>query len=54
MFVLHRNPGRCMRVNLVGGQSLVFDDWRLAQQMVRTGCQCMIDKRSPVATTLTG
>lgn len=50
--MLHRNAGRCMRVNLANGQSLLFDDWRLSQRMVRTGCQCMIDKRSPVAAML--
>ncbi|KAL8563709.1 hypothetical protein ACOMHN_050537 [Nucella lapillus] len=50
--VLRRNPGRCMRIVLTSGQSLVLDDWRPAQQMVRTGCQCMMDKRSPVAAIL--
>ena len=47
--VLNRKEGRCMRVTLSDGQTLLFEDWRLGQKMVKTGCQCMLDVRSALA-----
>ena len=38
-----------MRVTLSDGQTLLFEDWRLGQKMVKTGCQCMLDVRSALA-----
>ncbi|XP_076461897.1 uncharacterized protein LOC143294331 [Babylonia areolata] len=52
MTFLRRVPDRCMKIQLTSGQSLLTDDWQVYQGMVRTGCQCLVDKRSPLAASL--
>ncbi|KAK7485909.1 hypothetical protein BaRGS_00022904 [Batillaria attramentaria] len=45
--MLRRRSGRCMMV-IHNGQRVLTDEWELYAQEVRTGCQCMLDKRSPI------